>query len=99
MRLIWGDILLQRYNPCFECLIRTDKEYSTECDNSCDYAYAIKLRNLNIEDLNVIIKNLETKLAEEKTKNTKLVAQNARLDYDLGYAYQVICKLKGDHYG
>lgn len=88
----------QRYNPCFECLNRRDVQYSKDCDNNCEYAYAIKLRDSNIEDLNTIIKNTEAELAEEKTRTAKLVAENARLDYDLGYAYQTICKLKGDHY-
>lgn len=88
----------QRYNPCFECRLRYDKQYSKDCDDNCEYAYAIKLRDCNIEDLNAIIENLKTKLAEEKTRTAKLVARNATLDYDLGYAYQLISKLKGDHY-
>lgn len=87
-----------RYNPCFECLNRYNRQYSEECDNDCAYAHAVKLRNINIEDLNTTIKNLETKLAEEKSRTSTLIARNAKLDYDLGYAYQTICKLKGDHY-
>jgi hypothetical protein len=89
----------QRYNPCFECLNRYGREYSEDCDNRCEYAYTIHLRNATIEDLHTTIDNLEIKLAEEKTRTAKLIAQNALLDYDLGYAYQTICKLKGDHYG
>lgn len=88
----------QRYNPCFECLNRHEKRYSEECNSKCEYAYAVQLRDSNIEDLNTIIRKLETKLEEEKNRTAKLIAQNARLDYDLGYAYQTITKLKGDHY-
>ena len=88
----------QRFNPCFECLNRFGRQYSKNCDNTCEYAYAVKLRDSNIEDLNTTIKKLESDLEEEKLRTAKLIAQNARLDYDLGYAYQVISKLKGDHY-
>ena len=86
----------QRYNPCFECLNRHGKQYSEECDSKCEYAYAVKLRDCNIEDLNIIITKLEADLNAEKSRTAKLIAQNARLDYDLGYAYQTICKLKGE---
>jgi predicted RNase H-like nuclease (RuvC/YqgF family) len=86
----------ERYSPCFECLNRFGKQYSKDCDNTCEYAYSIKLRDSNIEDLNTTIKNLESKLEEEKSRNAKLIARNARLDYDLNYAYQLICKLKGE---
>lgn len=30
------------YEPCQTCLIRFEKSYTKECDNSCNYAKAIK---------------------------------------------------------
>ena len=33
------------YYPCSECTIRYDKQYSEECDDSCDYAIAVKERD------------------------------------------------------
>lgn len=44
------------------------------------------------------IKELEDLLAKERSVNARVIARNARLDYDLGCAYQLIDKLKGDHY-
>lgn len=85
-----------RYHPCLECFNRYDRTYSKECDSTCEYAYAINLRDANIQDLNAIVEKLETELSEEKSRTAKLVARNARLDYDLGYAYQTITKLKGE---
>ena len=29
------------YNPCFECFNRYGKQYTEECDNTCEYAYAL----------------------------------------------------------
>ena len=29
------------YNPCFEYMNRYGKEYTEECDNTCEYAYAL----------------------------------------------------------
>ena len=29
------------YNPCFECLNRYGKQYTEECDNTCEYAYQL----------------------------------------------------------
>lgn len=29
------------YNPCFECMNRYGKEYTEECDNTCEYANAL----------------------------------------------------------
>ena len=52
-----------------------------------------------VEELKEMFEKKDTELQEEKSRVAKLIAQNARLDYDLGYAYQTICKLKGDHYG
>lgn len=52
-----------------------------------------------IEEFGEMLEKKDAELQEEKSRVSKLIAQNARLDYDLGYAYQTICKLKGDHYG
>ena len=30
------------YNPCFECSNRYNREYTEECDNTCEYAYFVK---------------------------------------------------------
>lgn len=29
------------YNPCLECLNRYGKQYTEECDNTCEYANAL----------------------------------------------------------
>lgn len=51
------------------------------------------------EELKEVFKQKDNELQEEKERVAKLIARNARLDYDLGCAYQTISKLKGDHYG
>ena len=53
------------YSPCFECLNRYGKQYSKECDNTCDYAASIKTRNRlldEISDLQNKINDLEMQL-------------------------------------
>ena len=45
------------------------------------------------------IKELEDLLAKERSVNAKVIARNASLSYDLDRAYELISKLKGDHYG
>lgn len=30
------------YNPCFECSNIYNREYTEECDNTCEYAYLVK---------------------------------------------------------
>ena len=30
------------YNPCFECSNIYNREYTEECDNTCEYAYFVK---------------------------------------------------------
>ena len=53
------------YSPCFECLNRYGKEYSKECDTTCDYAASIKTRNRlldEISDLQNKIDDLEMQL-------------------------------------
>lgn len=30
------------YNPCFECSNRYNREYTEECDNTCEYAHFVK---------------------------------------------------------
>lgn len=29
------------YNPCLECYNRYGKQYTEECDNTCEYAHAL----------------------------------------------------------
>lgn len=29
------------YSPCFECMNRYGRQYTEECDNTCDYAYQL----------------------------------------------------------
>ena len=70
----------ERYNPCLECLNRYNRQYSKECDELCDYARILKIRDDNVRDLERIIIN----------KNAKL----EKLNRDLEWAYQFICKLK-----
>ena len=70
----------KRYNPCFECLNRYGRQYSKECDEFCDYARILKIRDDNIRDLERIIINKDAKLE--------------KLNRDLEWAYQFICKLK-----
>ena len=77
----------ERYSPCFECLNRYGRQYSKECDEFCDYAHSIKLRDIVIKDLEKIVSNAESKLEEEKARTLKL-------SYNLDWAYQFICKLK-----
>lgn len=46
------------YSPCFECLNRYGKQYSKECDGTCDYAVAVKA----INSLQTEIKSLQDKI-------------------------------------
>lgn len=85
-----------RYSPCYECLNRYGRAYSTECDNTCEYANGIKRRDEYIEGLEEKLEKKDAELREEKSRVAKLIAQNAKLDYDLGYAYQTISKLRGE---
>lgn len=85
-----------RYNPCFVCLTKYNRQYTESCDDTCDYAHAIKVKENIIENLFKELDSKDTELREEKSRVANLIARNARLDYDLGRAYQLICKLKGD---
>lgn len=29
------------YSPCFECMNRYGRQYTEECDSTCDYAYQL----------------------------------------------------------
>jgi len=29
------------YNPCHECYIRYDRQYTEDCDNTCEYAHVL----------------------------------------------------------
>ena len=52
------------YSPCMECLNRYGRQYTEDCDNTCEYAHAVKIRDACIEDKDVIIHKLEIKLKE-----------------------------------
>ncbi len=47
------------YNPCFECWNRYGKQYSEECDNSCEYAVAVKVINNLQDEINKLKVELE----------------------------------------
>lgn len=71
----------QRYNPCLECFNRYGKQYSEDCNNTCDYAYAVKLRDTNIEDLNLIIEKLEHQLkTPRRVSKNELAARMAKIN-------------------
>lgn len=41
------------YNPCFECYIRYNRQYTEECDENCEYANALsKLKSFDSIDEN-----------------------------------------------
>lgn len=46
------------YSPCFECMNRYGRQYTEECDSTCEYAVAVKV----ISDLQTEIKNLQDKI-------------------------------------
>lgn len=46
------------YSPCFECLNRYGKQYTKECDSTCEYAVAVKF----IGELQAEIKTLQDKV-------------------------------------
>lgn len=44
------------FNPCYEhCYLRLGKQYSSECDNKCEYAKAVKERDAAVRDLEDIM--------------------------------------------
>lgn len=85
------------YSPCIDCMNRYGRTYSKECVNICDYAHYISIRDTLLEDKDKIIQKIEQQLSEEKSRVAALIARNARLNYDLEYAYQTISKLRGDN--
>ena len=46
------------YNPCLECYNRYDRQYSEECDNTCQYAHILsKLKPYgSIDDIIKVLK-------------------------------------------
>lgn len=67
------------YSPCFECMNRYGKQYSEECDNTCEYAVAVKF----IGELQNEIKVLQDKIAlaalkeqESRNYNPKLTLED-----------------------
>ena len=53
------------YSPCFECLNRYGKQYSEECDNTCEYAVAVKY----IGELQDEIKSLQDIIEDLKKRD------------------------------
>lgn len=39
------------FNPCVHCYIRYDKQYSSACDENCEYAKVVKEKKLLEEQL------------------------------------------------
>lgn len=61
------------YNPCFECLNRYGKQYTEECDDTCDYASAVK-RHIDmygsmIEDIFTLLGSWSCALEDEGCLN------------------------------
>lgn len=62
------------YNPCFECLNRYGKQYSEECDNTCEYAVAVKY----IGELQDEIKSLQD-IAEDLKRGARYERSKSNL--------------------
>jgi hypothetical protein len=62
------------YNPCFECLNRYSKQYSEECDNTCEYAIAVKY----ISELQDEIKSLQD-VAEDLKRGVRYERSKSNL--------------------
>ncbi len=47
------------FNPCYEhCYLKYGKQYTTDCDDKCDYAKVIKEKKLLEEEMDRPIKTL-----------------------------------------
>ena len=46
------------YYPCLNCPIKGDEQYTKECDKICDYAKAVKEKNLLEEAFKMLRGNL-----------------------------------------
>lgn len=61
------------YNPCFECMNRYGKQYTEECNNTCDYAYAVKrdrdMGESMIKDIHILLGNWFCALEDEGCPN------------------------------
>lgn len=68
------------YYPCQTCYLRFNKQYSSECDDNCDYAKAIKLLKqvLIKTDKCFYCKNYDGCINQEKCENYNLF----ELDYE-----------------
>lgn len=76
------------HDPCLDCFMRYSNLPIEEFDHhrlTCGCA----VKALYIE-------RLKCALSEEKSRVANLIARNAKLDYDLGCAYQTITKLRGE---
>ena len=71
------------YTPCWECLNRYGRQYSKECDDTCEYANEVKLKDIRIEELSEKLRQRNCQIAELEVK---LAYTNEMLSK----AYQII---------
>ena len=58
------------FNPCYEhCYLRYGKEYTEECDNTCQYAYLAKKAKSMAEDIHTLLGNWFCALEDEGCPN------------------------------
>ena len=48
------------YNPCHECFIRRGASYTSECDDTCEYAKCVKTYKESLLNRDVRIRELES---------------------------------------
>lgn len=87
------------YYPCIECFNRYGRGCTVECIDNCDYMNSIKRKDDRIQALEELVDIKDAELVTKKTEVEKLRGIISKLESDLNYAYQIVCKLKGDHYG
>ena len=84
------------YYPCIECFNRYGRRCTVECIDSCDYMSTVKRKDDRIQALEELVEIKDAKLIAERVKNDNLLNKLAKLERDLEYAYQTVCKLRGD---
>lgn len=84
------------YFPCFECFNRYGRRCTVECVDNCDYMSTVKRKDDRIHALEELVEIKDVEIIAGKTKIEKLDKKIAKLESDLNYAYQTICRLRGD---
>ena len=84
------------YYPCIECFNRYGRRCTVECIDSCDYMNTVKRKDDRIHALEELVDIKDVAIIKGKTAIEKLNATIAKLERNLDYAYQTICKLRGD---